>query len=281
MGMAPASFHARGLPEAQLNPLIKIDDNLHHFYQYGKSCIVFIQNLVSSSEMEISHRTPFQVDFWLIPKQSGPDMIVSDSSSDDDTDTDTDTDNENYINNLDPDVSINVLDILQHEQLLHKTRDILQSEIDSGLRVDRLMRDEYKQFIQDVKQQTNDENAPQFNRFNMILDRRKRNEILNTNMNENEEEEKTELLDEFYIYKLPDDTFNFQEGHVPEVYIANTKKWTLLKRGYNNANNDVDKCFLTYSACDQLNGSNFILSFHAEAIDNIKCYMLYNGTCAR
>eukprot|EP01084_Bolivina_argentea_P237524 399172_1 len=196
MGMAPASFHARGLPESQFNPLIKIHDNLHHFYQYGKSCIVFIQNLVSSSEMEVSPLTPFQVDFWLIPKQSGADMVASDgdvdnSSSDDDTDTETDTDDENDINNLDPDIShINVLDILKNEDLLYKSRDILQSEMDSGLRADRLMRDEYKSFIQDLKQKVNDENAPQFGRFNMILDRRKRNEINDKNMNMNENDEK-------------------------------------------------------------------------------------------
>lgn len=59
----PASFHARGLPEARLDTkLTKIDDDLEAYCEWTKACIQFIKNLLSSNEKEIgSGITPFQV----------------------------------------------------------------------------------------------------------------------------------------------------------------------------------------------------------------------------
>eukprot|EP01084_Bolivina_argentea_P024182 45106_1 len=94
-------------------------------------------------------------------------------------------------------------------------------------------------------------------------------------------DEENEIADDFYIYSPPEECSSLGDGsHVPEVYLAKSKNCILPKTGYHD-DNVINKKNHTISVCDTLNGKNFILSFHVEAQDNVKCYVFFNGTIAR
>eukprot|EP01084_Bolivina_argentea_P135595 238914_1 len=170
--MAPASFHRRGLPETQIDPapLIKIDDDLLQFYRYGKSCITFISNLLASSNSGQVPLTPFQIDFWIIPKKSGASFFDEDEDDEDtdeeedsdDDDDDKDSDEENKTEDEEG-IPCDITAVLKGESLVHRNRKVKQP--DASQRTERMMADEYKEFIGDLKSKTKDKNAPQFRRF--------------------------------------------------------------------------------------------------------------------
>ena len=177
------------------------------------------------------------------------------------------------------------MDILKHEELLHRNGRVnsCEDEHQDLTRKERFMRGHYDKFIRDLKAKTGDVNVPRFRRFNMILDRRE-DKQKKGNDDDKENEEETNM-DDFYMFSAADDCnkfdYNNDGGHVPEVFIGNSKKSTLPKKGYKDQKEDLIKRQYTFSASEGMNGKNFILSFHVQAVDNIKCYVYHNGTSIR
>eukprot|EP01084_Bolivina_argentea_P024183 45107_1 len=163
-----------------------MDDNLRDFYEYGRSCILFIQNLLNSKAQVV--QTPFQIDFWIIPKSSGVVTVVDEDSEDEEDDDDDSEDCGSDDDDDDGNEDIgNILSHLENENLLHRTTKIKQKEIQ---RTERTMRAEYDRFVNKLRTKSKNDNAPQFKRLCMIFDRRNRDKNSDHNDDEKKEEKK-------------------------------------------------------------------------------------------
>ena len=197
----------------------------------------------------------------------------------DDDDDSVDDDDEKDDGNKASDIG-DIADILNSEKLLYLDRDIKRSE-EKG-RNERTIRSEYEKYLRKFKDSIKDENAPRFRRINMILDRR-------NNLNEDDQKinDPNQVVNKFYTFNPPDNcnSFDYNEygGHVPEIFIANSKTSTLPHKGYRESimSQKASQQNFTFNATEQLEGRNFILSFHVQAIDEVKAYVYYNGTICR
>lgn len=114
--------------------------------------------------------------------------------------------------------------------------------------------------------------------------------------NKNETIKKT-WDDRMYIYSPPNNCNTVDDAHVPESFFNASKECILPGRGYNNGQrheyeekmnqngnyngiNDNEN-MIDLEVGQPIGGYQFTLSFHVESIDDIKCYMFYQGWIAR
>ena len=99
------------------------------------------------------------------------------------------------------------------------------------------------------------------NRFNIAIDRR---------------EDKDGLI-LFFEPPLNCDKMPEKE-HVMEWYFNATKQCLIPGRGYNAGKGDKST---TLTGCSKTNGQLLTFSFHIESLDEIKCYLYFNGCISR
>eukprot|EP00486_Rosalina_sp_Unknown_P012314 CAMPEP_0201582732 /NCGR_PEP_ID=MMETSP0190_2-20130828/89694_1 /ASSEMBLY_ACC=CAM_ASM_000263 /TAXON_ID=37353 /ORGANISM="Rosalina sp." /LENGTH=608 /DNA_ID=CAMNT_0048023275 /DNA_START=18 /DNA_END=1841 /DNA_ORIENTATION=- len=91
------SFHKRICPKIQFTSLVKINDKIEDYFEYVSATIKFVHNVVEQQDA----LPPFQIDFWIIPKNVKSGMKfetdkfnedISDSEEDPEDDDDDDDD---------------------------------------------------------------------------------------------------------------------------------------------------------------------------------------------
>eukprot|EP00484_Ammonia_sp_Unknown_P022425 CAMPEP_0197053780 /NCGR_PEP_ID=MMETSP1384-20130603/27939_1 /TAXON_ID=29189 /ORGANISM="Ammonia sp." /LENGTH=666 /DNA_ID=CAMNT_0042486723 /DNA_START=2037 /DNA_END=4037 /DNA_ORIENTATION=+ len=122
------SFHKRICPKIQFKSLLRINDSLPAYFEYVSATIKFVHNVVSQEDA----LPPFQIDFWIIPKNVKAsmtfetdkfDQVLDDTDTDDDDEDDSDDDyNTEFQHNRLAEATIGDIEgRLQHEKLLYDT----------------------------------------------------------------------------------------------------------------------------------------------------------------
>ena len=124
-------------------------------------------------------------------------------------------------------------------------------------------------------------------RICIIIDRRELKSIQH-DKNADDESMNKARNDRMYIYLPPNNCNTLDDGHIPESYFNLSRECVLPGKGYNNGEREI--YFHSHSDNDNMKdidvgmpiqGYQFTLSFHVEAINDIKCYLIFQGWMTR
>ena len=151
----------------------------------------------------------------------------------------------------------NVKDKLKHNKrkFINTTEEYKDTE-----ELQRIFDDIFKKFKQNLHP-NNNEKYPEKERFNIFIDRRKRNYKLGKLCDN----------DEIIFFEPPDNAKTFPDNFVPEIFFEFAR--TDLIPG-----KDKEK---SINPTEAHKGKLMTFSFHIIDIDQIKCYLLWNGSVLR
>lgn len=171
---------------------------------------------------------------------------------------------------------------LVHEKCLFVENEILSTaKMPSGT-FPRELNSAFKSFFEQLNKKYNDddykcnnnsfENDPHLRRICIIIDRRnsKQNDML-------------------YVFEPPANVNTVHSKHLPESYFNASRECILPGIGYNEGKQDYSSVLdhkglpncKTLHVGSGLGGYQFTLSFHIESVDEIKCYLFFQGWISR
>merc|ERR1719204_227563 len=271
--MAVTSFYHRIVPKLMLNSSQRIQDSLQQTVAFMLSQVEFVHNLANDKETTC----PFQADACIAFNEVKQTENVADTLSGDDDDDDGDDDDDDEQKAAFEDHFGNVKEKLEKEQLAN-----LVTKIEGGRPDLRTFVERFKDFKGEMNKKYDKDAPKQYprkNRFCSFMDRRK-------------DAEQKEMANEHIFFEPPANCNTFPEhknGHVPLWFFDSSKTSIIPHIGYHKDLKSKDAAkglnrqpseqnITSGSACA---GAMLLLSFHVEAVNEIRCYMYLNGQVAR
>eukprot|EP01084_Bolivina_argentea_P251435 421698_1 len=277
------SFFHRINPHLILNPQRRIKDSLQDTVQYIDVVVHFIRRQLMSTNPyngSSGQCAPFQLDMSIIYEYNDIVQKPSMLSSDDDDYVSDESDS--YLN-----VFGNIKERLVKEDLPH-----IVTTLDHGISKMFQYFEELKIELRKKYKLTFDQNMLRKRRFCLIIDRR-----------QPDSNNGTVESDEVIFFEPPDNCNSIPEygkiDHVPLWYLDSSKTCIIPNIGYENGKNskhidEKSEQFFMPESRDKLkalrepitsqttcNGTLMTFSFHVESMDEIRCYMYWNGQIAR
>eukprot|EP01084_Bolivina_argentea_P141080 247948_1 len=238
-------------------PQTTVKDSMQEICEYINGMIDFIYKLVMNNEI-----CPFQWDSAIVFNEVTRHMT---NENDDDDDDGDDEKKENIL------MFGDVKKKLKAEKLLHTI-----SLVDNKHKKERLFAQEFRTFQNMVENQKKQYNYPNYKRFCSLIDRRQPDKYKNCNVSKS---------DEIIFFEPPNNCNTIPKPYyVPEWFLDSSQTCFLPYIGYNNGikqsndNNDTDKPVTSKSVCE---GRFWLLSFHVESRNTIKCYLTIYGQSLR
>eukprot|EP00485_Elphidium_margaritaceum_P000038 CAMPEP_0202690744 /NCGR_PEP_ID=MMETSP1385-20130828/5637_1 /ASSEMBLY_ACC=CAM_ASM_000861 /TAXON_ID=933848 /ORGANISM="Elphidium margaritaceum" /LENGTH=678 /DNA_ID=CAMNT_0049346035 /DNA_START=44 /DNA_END=2080 /DNA_ORIENTATION=+ len=306
------SFQKRICPKIHFKSMLKINDSLPEFFEYTSAAIKFVHNSVQQHDA----LPPFQIDFWIIPKNVTPmssfPMHHFHSSGDESTDDDDDDTDEEDDDNSDFEHSHNATSIigdiearLRHEKLLYMTSNVefnsplkrgvigqFQRELDQKCRRFWRLQQQQQQQQQHSKKKKKrclqaDRTGAHKTRICILVDRRSKDggDEHGASSLKSKPTSKKVWEDAMYIFSPPNNCNQVSDAHVPESFFNASKECMLPLKGYKHGQGKKHKFAADgeehIDVGHSVDGYQFTLSFHVEAVDDIKCYLFHQGWMTR
>jgi len=280
---AVTSFFHRIVPKLMLNPATKIVDSLEDTARYIAAEVEFVYNLAKSNQTTC----PFQLDACIAYNyvkteevmEKAPTAADADDVDDDDFDSDEDDDDTKDDGPF-VDFLGNIKNKLKSEKCLHEIA-VLDAK-ERNVRAYKLQFEKFKDVIKTKYKGKEGDEYPRNHRLISLIDRRKP-----------KDDNGTVDSDEIYFYEPPSNcnTMPTEQNDkiVPLWYFDASKTSIIPHIGYNEAMNSKDPTKHISKVVNKQNinsslackGSLLVLSFHVEAINEIRAYLYLNGQITR
>eukprot|EP01084_Bolivina_argentea_P243359 407990_1 len=265
---AMMNYSNRLIQRLQFKPKFVIDDNLPQIARYIASMPVFIQKLMT----RLGGKAPFQVELLFCVKGVRKNQLLTNESKDSDDDTNDDDKSSDDSDDSEDEKENPYIDHIGKIFSQSKTKD---SEDDRFLwdmrHVQRRFLSQYNDLrTRNDQNQTKDFDGilyPQNTRFSFLVDRRAQPQEYNEEYKEYDDSEW--VTDQITCFEPPDNCNTLPRNHVPEIGFDLIQKCLLKTQ---------DK---TITASDRLCGQLMTFMFMVERMDNIKCYVVWNGESMR
>eukprot|EP01083_Nonionella_stella_P000688 1954_1 len=263
------SYLYRIVPKLQMEQLYHVRDDIQQIAQYIVIGTHLIQHILNDPNVT----PPFMMDMIVAAKAT---IEVKDGSDlpdlGDDTDTESDDDDEDDHEDRKEELEeeeekghfsdkIGNIDAkLSNEKLVFVTLDIDPHTLGNTVSLTRQLVTTYRQFKKELEPQ-NVIHYPSRQRFNVVIDRRNGDN------------------DSWTFFDPPGNCNQMpNKPHVPEWYFSASRQCLIPSGTYDAGKGNEDGVI---HALSQTNGQVVTLSFHVEAADQIKCYLIYEGQTAR
>mmetsp|Transcript_31106 Transcript_31106/g.27379 ORF Transcript_31106/g.27379 Transcript_31106/m.27379 type:complete len:536 (-) Transcript_31106:14-1621(-) len=244
------SYLIRIAPRLQIKQEYLICDSIQQISHYIIAITAFIKKLLDEYEA----KPPFMIDFMVVVKDSELDNDgnelpdLGDDSSDDDDDDDED----------EKDSKIDRIGDIEQKLKDENCRYVGTKMNLNQVKDSQVMLDRFTSIYNEFKE---GDTYPTKRRFNVAIDRR---------------EDKDGLI---LFFEPPSNCDKMPEdGHVIEWYFNATKQCLIPGKGYNSGKGDKTT---TLNGSSKTDGQLITFSFHIESLDEIKCYLFYNGCVSR
>eukprot|EP01084_Bolivina_argentea_P103002 184530_1 len=269
LATAMTNYNIRIMPRLKFQTTAKVKDLLEPIVEYIVSTPVFLQKLMD----QLKGGTPFQVDLMfavndvqnMVAIEKAKEKLLSDQDEYDDDDEKGDENKpiQKHIGDIRKKLKEYPLHYcISHNELKKEENEEKDKTIET---ITRLLTDTYKDFttILDKKDKKYDFGKyPQRRRFSIFVDRRNRNDCDDLNA----------LEAQLTFFQPPDDCNAMETDHVPEIGFGLVRKCLIPKLKH-------EKDSIT--ALDNLSGRLITFVFCVEQMDEIRCYIIWNGQCMR
>ena len=262
----------------------RIDDEIEPTLMYVNAALDFIVGLVESKSKTNELCCPFAMDLSIAV---GAPKEINNNDKEPDGNDDSDDDDDDIPNEAAPtgEYQCYIGDIQKKldENKLKNVKDELK-DIDDGRRA---FRESFEKLRESVEKEEKEEKNkyPYRKRFISMIDRRK--------------SKKSDKLDDFFLYEPPHGVYtrDIPKVEASEWYISATRTCLLPNMKYNkfeaigdqnpkNKGQDDEKNKkpeedTNVGASFHCKGGLLTFSFHVKAIDQIKCYLFWNGQMIR
>eukprot|EP01084_Bolivina_argentea_P263818 446674_1 len=263
---AMRSYGARIMKRINFIPPVLINDSLKEISKYITATSIFIHKLMA----EIGGSAPFQLDLMIAVTGMAINLPEKNHELLDDTDDSDDDSDDEKLNPMDDHIGVITDEFGSSYRHENWSLRLLQRRLTSKYYAFRTGLATYAAISKTSKY--NAKTYPQNRRFSIFVDRRDIDD--DDNMNDVDDMDDVDYVSDRIVYLDPPDNCNsFPHGHVPEIGFELIKK-CLLKSGTSKERKNI-------TSEDSLCGQLLTFMFVVDGIDDIKCYMVWNGETMR